>query len=161
MPAVRTQDLRGTSDARDPGMRCHEIMHRRVLTVRETDTVALLSRTMHDENVGFVPVLDGDDVVVGIVTDRDVVVRACVGATDPRAVLVGSIMSRGVVSCSPMDPVDDVERTMRERRISRVVVLEDDGSIAGVLSLSDIAQYEPPARVGRTLQAIVERKYAF
>lgn len=142
-------------------MRCHEIMHRRVCTVRETDNVALLCRTMHDENVGFVPVVDGDDVVVGIVTDRDVVVRACVGTGDPREVLVGSIMSRGVVSCAPTDAVDDVERMMREHRISRVVVLEDSGALAGVLSLSDIAQYEPPVRVGRTLQAIVERKYAF
>ncbi len=136
-------------------------MHRRVCTVRETDDVGLLSRTMYDENVGFVPVLDSDDVVVGIVTDRDVVVRACVGDTDPRRALVGSIMSRSVISCSPTDAVDDVERTMREHRISRIVVLDDHGALVGVLSLSDIAQYEPPARVGRTLQAIVERKYAF
>lgn len=136
-------------------------MHRRVCTVLETDDVALLSRTMHDENVGFVPVLDADDAVVGIVTDRDIVVRACIGAVDPRRVPVGSIMSRAVVSCAPTDAVVDVERTMRERHISRIVVLEESGALAGVLSLSDIAQYEQPARVGRTLQAIVERKYAF
>lgn len=55
----------------------------------------------------------------------------------------------------------DVERAMREHHISRIVVLQESGALAGVLSLSDVAQYEQPARVGRTLQAIVERPYAF
>lgn len=141
-------------------MLCQEIMHRHVCTVRETDTIALLSRTMRDEDIGFVPVLDGDDVVVGVITDRDIVTRACVGAQDPRAVLVGSVMSRGVIACRPTDTVEHAERLMREHRISRLVV-QQDGSILGVLSLSDVSQYETPARVGRTLQAIAERKYAF
>jgi len=50
---------------------------------------------------------------------------------------------------------------MREHRISRLLVIDTDGSLVGVISLSDISQYETPGRVGRTLQAIAERKYAF
>lgn len=136
-------------------------MHRRVCTVRESDTVALLARMMRDEEVGFVPVLDERGAVVGIVTDRDVVVRGCVGADDPRGLPVGSVMSRGAITCAPDDEVEAALHTMRQRRISRILVLDRDGAVAGVLSLSDIAMYDAPSRVGRTLQGIVERKYAF
>jgi CBS domain-containing protein len=142
-------------------MLCREIMHRHISTARESDEVRSVAGTMRDENIGFVPVLDEGGVVVGVVTDRDIVVRACVGIADPRRVLVGSMMSRAVISCRPTDGVETAERRMREHRISRLLVIDDDGALAGVISLSDIAQYDSPGRVGRTLQAIAERKYAF
>lgn len=142
-------------------MRCLEIMHRHVCSVRETDNVALAARTMREEDIGFLPVLDSDDVVVGAVTDRDIVVRGCVGTTDPRQLLVGSVMSPGVISCRPGDPVESAERKMRAHRITRIPIIDDDGALVGVVSLSDVAQYDLPGRVGRTLQAIAERKYAF
>jgi CBS domain-containing protein len=142
-------------------MLCQEIMHRRVCSARDSEDLALVARTMRDENIGFMPVLDSDDVVIGVVTDRDIVVRACVGAVDPRRVLVGEMMSRDVISCRPTDSVEVAERKMRERRITRLVVVDADGALVGVISLSDIAQYDAPGRVGRTLQAIAERKYAF
>ena len=140
-------------------MLCREIMHRRVCTVRETDTVIAVARIMREEDVGFVPVLDPEGRVAGVVTDRDVVVRACVGVRPMHETVVSAIMSRGAVACREEDPVENAEHLMREHRISRVVVLDARGALAGILSLSDIAQYEPPARIGRTLQAIVERKY--
>jgi CBS domain-containing protein len=142
-------------------MLCQEIMHRRVCSVRETDSVALVARTMREEDVGFVPVLDSDDVVVGVLTDRDIVVRACVGPVDPRTVLVGTVMSREVVTCRPTESVENAERKMRERRVTRLAIVDGEGALVGVLSLSDIAQYDAPGRVGRTFQAIAERKYAF
>jgi predicted transcriptional regulator len=142
-------------------MRCHEIMHRRVCSVRDSDDLGLVALTMRDENVGFVPVLDSDDVVVGVVTDRDIVVRACVGTIDPRRLLAGSMMSRDVIACRPSDTVETAERKMRERRVTRLLVIDDDRCLVGIISLSDIAQYDAPGRVGRTLQAIAERKYAF
>jgi CBS domain-containing protein len=71
------------------------------------------------------------------------------------------MMSRDVISCRPTDTVETAEGKMRERRITRLVIIDDDRALAGVLSLSDIAQYDAPGRVGRTLQAIAERKYAF
>jgi CBS domain-containing protein len=142
-------------------MLCQEIMHRRVCSVRDSDDVGLVALTMRDENIGFVPVLDSDDVVIGVVTDRDIVVRGCVGPSDPRRLLTASVMSRDVISCRPTDTVETAERKMRDRRVTRLVIIDDDRSLVGVLSLSDIAQYDPPGRVGRTLQAIAERKYAF
>lgn len=144
-----------------PDMLCQEIMHRRVCSVRESDDLALVARTMREENIGFVPVLDSDDVLVGVLTDRDIVVRALVASSDPRRMLAGEIMSRDVVVCRPTDGVETAERKMRDRRISRLLIVDSEGAIAGVISLSDIAQYDSPGRVGRTLQAIAERKYAF
>jgi len=142
-------------------MLCLEIMHRRVCSVRETDNLAIVAHTMREENVGFVPVVDSDDVVVGTLTDRDIVVRACVGGTDPRDVTAGEVMTRGVVFCRPRDTVESAENKMRRHHITRLPVIDEDGAIVGVLSLSDLAQYDVPGRLGRTLQAITERKYAF
>lgn len=116
---------------------------------------------MRDENIGFLPVMDSDDAVIGVITDRDIVVRANVGAVDPRRVLAGEVMSRDVIACRPTDAIEVAERKMRDRRVSRILVLDGDETVVGVISLSDIAQYDSPGRVGRTLQAIAERKYAF
>ena len=160
-PASRPLVECGTSRARVSGMRCREIMHRSVFTVRETDNVGLVARLMREENVGFVPVLDSDDVLVGVVTDRDVVIRGCAGTQDPREVTASTIMSREPITCRPNDDVAEVERRLRKHRVGRLVVVDADGSLCGVLSLSDIAQYDSPASVGRTFQAIAERKYAF
>jgi CBS domain-containing protein len=159
--ARRRKACAGTLDAARSPMLCQEIMHRRICSVRETDDVALAARTMRDEDVGFLPVLDSDDSVIGVVTDRDMVVRACIGPVDPRQILVGAVMSRDVVACRPTDSVEVAEGKMRARRITRLVVIDSDGTLVGVISLSDIAQYDAPGRVGRTLQAIAERKYAF
>jgi CBS domain-containing protein len=142
-------------------MRCQEIMHRRVCTVRESDDLAFVARTMREENIGFVPVLDDGGALTGALTDRDMIVRAFVSTADPRRMLVREIMSRDVVVCRPTDSVEVAERKMREHRITRLVIVESDGAVAGIISLSDIAQYDPPGRVGRTLQAIAERKYSF
>lgn len=141
------------------GMLCREIMHRHVCTVRETDTVTSVARIMREEDVGFVPVLDREGRVAGVVTDRDVVVRACVGVRPMHETVVSAIMTRGPVACREEDPVERAEHAMREHRITRLVVLDAAGALAGVLSLSDVAQYQAPARIGRTFQAIVERKY--
>ena len=100
-----------------------------------------------------------DGRVVGVVTDRDLALRICSEDIRPSTTLLSEVMSSGVISCRPEDPVTRAEALMRKHRITRVVVTRHDGSLAGVLSLSDLVFYEPPARMGRTLRAVAERKY--
>lgn len=140
-------------------MRCLEIMRQRVQSVTEDDTVQTAARLMHDSDIGFIPVRDAGGAVVGVLTDRDIVTRVC--ACDDRAseIAVGTVMTRGVVACRPEDPVARAIHLMRRHRLTRILITDALGAPLGVLSLSDLAQYERPARTGRTLQAVAERKY--
>jgi CBS domain-containing protein len=141
-------------------MRCAQIMKRDVRTIAPDDDLLTAARAMRDADVGFLPVCDARGVAVGVVTDRDIVVRACAEDTRLASVTVGSVMTRGVTACAPDDPLSKVVAEMRRHHVLRVLVLDARGAPVGVISLSDIAQYEMPSRVGRTLQSVAERKYA-
>jgi CBS domain-containing protein len=134
-------------------------MKREVHSVSEHDTVATAAQVMREHEVGFLPVCDQHGIVVGVVTDRDLVVRACAEGCDPSTV-VSRVMTRARIACRPEDPISRADALMRRHRISRVVITDAGGAPAGVLSLSDLAQYEAPTRVGRTIQRVAERKYA-
>lgn len=139
---------------------CQQIMKRSVHAVAETDDALAAARIMRDEDVGFLPVCDANGSVVGVVTDRDIAIRLC--ADDGRAstTLVGALMTRGPVTCEPTQSIAHVERVLQSHRITRIVVADDAGRPLGIVSLSDIAQYDRPSRVGRMIQVVAERKYA-
>ncbi|MBX3260486.1 MAG: CBS domain-containing protein [Labilithrix sp.] len=140
--------------------RCSEIMKRPVRCARELDTVQSAARLMRDADVGFLPVCYDDGTVAGILTDRDIVTRACSGDEHPSTTIVGDIMTRAVVACRPDDALSKASARMRQHHLTRIVILDARRTPVGVLSLSDVAQYEHPAKVGRTLQTVTERKYS-
>ncbi len=170
-------DVRGTSLASQIGMRpdkplqsrpqlraipisCREIMKRPVVCVRKGDTVQAAAQAMRDHDLGFVAVCDERGVIVGVLTDRDVTTRVC--ATGERAceTAVERVMTSSVIACRPTDRLSRAIALMRQHRLTRVLVTDTLGAPAGVVSLSDIAQYERPWKIGRTLQVVAERKYA-
>jgi CBS domain-containing protein len=92
---------------------------------------------MKQHDIGDVIVLD-DSKVCGVVTDRDIVVRALAEGRDPATVKLGDICSRDLVSLAPTDSVEDAVRLMRERAIRRLPVL-DKGRPVGMVSIGDLA----------------------
>lgn len=141
-------------------LRCFEIMRQPVHNVTEASTVQTAARLMRDADIGLLPVCDAHGVVVGIITDRDITARVCATNDPPAQTAVSRAMSRGVIACHPDDPVVKAERLMREHRITRILITDPSGRPVGIISLSDLVQYEPAGRVKRTLQTIAERKYA-
>jgi signal-transduction protein with cAMP-binding, CBS, and nucleotidyltransferase domain len=97
------------------------------------------ARHMRDHAVGDVLVTDGER-LCGIVTDRDLVVRALADGYDPRATTVGQVCSRDLVAVEAEDDVQHAVDTMRGRAIRRVPVI-DQGRLAGVVSLGDLARH--------------------
>jgi CBS domain-containing protein len=140
-------------------MLCHEVMKRHVFFADPNETVQSVARRMREDNVGLVPVCEHDGRVLGVVTDRDLALRVCAEDIRPSTTFVTEVMSRGVISCRSEDPVSRAEALMREHRITRVVVTDSVGQLCGILSLSDLVFYEPPARMGKMLRAVAERKY--
>ncbi|MCA1323638.1 CBS domain-containing protein [Herbaspirillum sp. alder98] len=129
-----------------------DVMTRSVHTLRPDDTIILAARTMDELDIGVVPVLDGER-LVGLVTDRDIVLRAVARELGPDSTL-RDIMSHEVVWCYEDEPVDDVLDDMVQRQIRRVPVLDRQRQLVGMLSLGDIAAKTQNAGIGGALGEI-------
>lgn len=138
-------------------MRCDELMTTGVEVLRLRDTTREAARKMRDANVGFMPVLDDGEEVVGVLTDRDVVVRV-VAEGLPLETRVEDVMTEEVISCAPGDDLEHVEDIMRANQKARLVVIDESGRLAGVISIADIAQYEDARRAGDVIGDITERE---
>lgn len=141
-------------------MQCRQIMKRDVHTVTAIEDALLAARIMRDHDVGFLPVCDEAGRVIGALTDRDLALRVCAEDSRAASTPVGAVMTHGAISCRPTQAVSHAERLMRRHQLTRIIVVDDQDRPVGVVSLSDVAQYEPVSRVGRTLRTVAQRKYA-
>ena len=136
-------------------MLCEDIMKTDVECVSPADTIEDAARRMRDENLGFLPVCDESRQVLGTITDRDIAIRA-VAESLPSATPVEDVMTGEVVSCSPKDSIDTALQLMAENHKSRIMCLDEDDRLAGVISLSDIAQLVGDA--SETLRQVSDRE---
>ena len=119
-------------------MLLNEIMTRQVETVHPDDNLELAAQRMRDRDVGSLPVWDGQR-PVGIVTDRDITVRATARGETPSEVRVGSVMTPDPVCCYEDQDVRAAARLMEDHQIRRLPVLRRDGGLAGIVSLADLS----------------------
>ena len=115
-----------------------EVMTPYPKTCPATATIAEAAQFMRDGDVGDV-LIERDGAVCGIVTDRDIVVRAIADGQDPRQTKVGDICSRELTTLSPTDSIDDAVRLMRDKALRRLPIMEE-GKPVGIVSLGDLAQ---------------------
>jgi CBS domain-containing protein len=135
-------------------MNVSEVMTAQVATATPRNTIADVARMMADVESGAVPVTD-DGKVVGLITDRDIVLRA-VAEKLSFDTSVTEVMTPDVETCRQDDNVADAAAKMGARQIRRLVVLDESGGLAGMLSLGDIALDYGAKAVGRTLEQISE-----
>lgn len=138
-------------------MLCREVMKTDVTRCMETLSVQACAEMMRDDNIGFLPVVDADKQVVGVLTDRDLAVRALAEGLPPTTP-VGHVMTRDVRICRPDEDLQAAEWKMASTRKSRLVVADDEGHCVGVISLSDIAQADSRSRAGGVLRAVTRRE---
>jgi CBS domain-containing protein len=130
-----------------------EIMTRDVMTVSPQESIRRAAQIMDELNVGAIPVCDGDR-VIGMVTDRDITVRATSAGESPDDTMVRDVMSVGVKTCFENQPVDEVMEQMRDVQIRRVPVVDHETqNLIGIVSLGDVAT-KHSAEVDRTLEEI-------
>ncbi|HZP42445.1 MAG TPA: CBS domain-containing protein [Candidatus Binatia bacterium] len=120
-------------------MKVEELMTRRVASCSASDTLNAAARIMWEHDCGCAPVV-ADGRVVGMITDRDICMAAYTQDRPLSALPVSQAMSREVHSCRPDDPLAVAERTMRERQIRRLPVIDASGHLVGILSLNDVAR---------------------
>lgn len=134
-------------------MKVSDAMTSQVSVARPSDTVRQVAETMAKVDSGVVPVVD-DGKVVGLVTDRDIVLRVVAeGRSFDSA--VSEVMSDGeVLSVKEDDVLADATAKMANHQVRRLVVLNDAGALSGILSLGDVAKDYGAKQVGKTLEEI-------
>lgn len=120
------------------------------------DPVTTAAQQMASDDIGALPVCDGDGHLVGMLTDRDIVLRVVSQGRDPGATKVGDVVERTeVVTIGADDPAEEAIRTMKDHAVRRLPVI-DGTELVGMVSQADIARALPDARVGDLVGSISE-----
>jgi CBS domain-containing protein len=133
-----------------------EIMKRDVECLAPRESVQAAAARMREQNIGFLPVCDDGMKVLGTVTDRDIALQI-VAEQRPASTAVEQIMTRQVVACRPEDDIEDARELMAAHRKSRLMCVDDDGRLVGVISLSDLAKLDGEG-AARTLNEVSRRE---
>ena len=122
-------------------MKARELMTPNPAQVNPTDTLERVSQLMAEHDCGCIPVVqaDGQRSVLGVVTDRDITVRA-VAKGRPGTTPVSDIMTPHPECCAPDDDIDRVERVMSDRQIRRGVVVDGGTEVVGIIAQADLAR---------------------
>jgi CBS domain-containing protein len=115
-----------------------EVMTRGVEVIRPAETLQRAAQRMDELNVGALPVCDGVT-LVGMITDRDITVRATAAGLDPNATPVSDVMTGQTRWCTEEQSIDEVMRQMSDVQIRRLPVLNGARELVGIVSLGDLA----------------------
>jgi len=119
-------------------MELKEFISYHVEAVGPDDSLKEAAAKMRDLDVGSMPVCEGNR-VVGMITDRDITIRATAAGGDPTTTNVGAVMTSDVVSCLEDDTVEEAARLMQEHQIRRLLVLNHDREMVGIVSLGELS----------------------
>lgn len=117
-----------------------DVMTRGVVTCHADDSLEHATQLMWENDIGFLPVVDRDDRVIGVITDRDILMAAYTRGTGLRGQLVGSTMAQAPITCTPHDEPPQIEHRMAEHQVRRLPVIDASGRAVGVVTLSDLAR---------------------
>lgn len=132
-----------------------DIMTRDVECATPDMTVDEVARRLKSHDIGSMPVCE-ERRVVGIITDRDIVIRCVAEGKDCAQTRVSEAMSKDVIACRTGDSVDDAERVMHDRQIRRLPIVDDQGELAGYLSMAKLARTGSEREAGKVLKGISE-----
>ena len=120
-----------------------DIMTRDVQVVPPSCTVQEAAQHMRQLDVGAIPVCDGQK-LVGMVTDRDIAVRSSAEGRDPKLTKITDVMSSDLTWCFEDASVDEVARTMQEKQVRRIPVVDREKKLVGIVALGDLATSSAP-----------------
>jgi CBS domain-containing protein len=131
------------SSEREGELRVSDVMTTELVTAKPDETVVDAARKMAENAVGSVVVVDEHGVLLGIVTERDIVVRVVAKGLNPATTLVGEIMTRNPVTIYEDASLSAAAELMRRKKVSHLPVINEEGRIVGMVSRSDIVRLAP------------------
>ncbi|HEX6033519.1 MAG TPA: CBS domain-containing protein [Anaerolineales bacterium] len=139
--------------------KCKDIMTKDLVTVSSESTVADVARLMKTEDIGPVLIVDNEqnNTLVGIVTDRDIVVKVIADGQDVNTTRVGDVMSKKLVTCHADDDVEVAMKAMAQFQLRRIPVVEENMRLVGIISQADLAtRVDAPEKTGEVVKEISE-----
>jgi CBS domain-containing protein len=147
-----------TRNNQEKPMTCAEVMTPSPTCCNAQHTAIEAAELMRREDVGLVPVATDDGrKLIGVLTDRDIVLKVVAEGRDPRSTAVTDVMSTDVVTCLPQESVETVMELMATRQVRRIPIVDRDGSLVGIVAQADVAtRIANPQETGQVVQAISE-----
>ena len=137
-------------------MKLSSIMTGGIETIRPQATLAEAAKKMASQDIGSLPVCSERRTVIGIITDRDITIRAVARGMDPNHTRVEDVMTKDVLSCSSDAEVEAACELMEKRQVRRLLVTGDDDMPVGIVSLGDIALCLRESQAGEVLKKVSE-----
>ena len=135
------------------GTKVREVMTDRPRCVAPETLVSEAARLMKSEDVGSLPILDGEK-LIGIVTDRDIVLQAVAEEKDPRGMPVREVASQDLVTVGQDEDLSEALNRMASNQIRRIPVVDEDDRLVGIVSQADVAREAKDKDSGQMLQDI-------
>jgi CBS domain-containing protein len=126
-------------------------------TVNLNDSVVDAAHIMEEEDVGSVPVVDTDNILVGMITDRDIALRIVAAGRDPRSTAAGEVATKQVSPAYPDESLDQALKQMAHRQVRRLPVIEDD-RVVGILAQADVVHEVNDKKAGHLIEEISESR---
>ena len=134
-------------------MRTEEAMHSGVRWVGPETDLRTIARIMKEEDIGALPVGENDR-LIGMVTDRDITLRALANGRDVASLTARDVMTEEIVYCCTNESVEDAVHLMELKKIRRLPVINEDKRMVGMLALGDIADCAPRDMSAEVMQAV-------
>jgi CBS domain-containing protein len=118
-------------------------------------SVVEAARLMREQHIGSLPVTENER-LVGMITDRDITTRVVAESAAPERTSVGDVYSRDLISVDPENDLDEALQLMARHQVRRLPVVEEDGTLVGVVAQADVAQKAGHEQTGRVVEEISE-----
>ena len=135
------------------GTKVHEVMSDRPRCVTPETLVSEAAQLMESEDIGSLPILDGEQ-LTGVVTDRDIVIRAVAKGKDPRGMPVREVASSELVTVHANDDLSEALRLMASEKVRRLPVIDDENRLVGIVAQADVAVQAKEKAVGEMVEEI-------
>jgi CBS domain-containing protein len=135
------------------GTKVHEVMTDRPRCVTPETPITEAAQLMESDDIGSLPILDGEQ-LAGMVTDRDIVIRAIAKGKDPRGMPVREVASRELVTVNADDNLSDALQLMAREQVRRLPVVDSDNRLVGILAQADVAVEAKEKDVGEMVEEI-------
>lgn len=134
-------------------MKVKDVMHQGASWIDPDAPITDVAERMRNEDVGAIPIGENDR-LIGMVTDRDIVVRGLSGQADPLQLTARDVMSEPIVFCTANEDLEDAVRIMERKQIRRLPVIDEHRRMVGMLSLGDVAACASQSLCAETLRAV-------
>lgn len=136
-----------------------DVMTKDPVCATPDDNVESVARLMKENDIGPVPIVEGaaSKKLIGIVTDRDLALKVVAEGRDPSTTRVRDVMTEDVVTCRVDDEVEDIMRAMSRHQLRRILVVDENDKLIGIIAQADIAtRMNEPEKTGEVVKEISE-----